>query len=341
MKSKTIEIKNLTIGYNGKNQAKTVASGISAELYSGELTCLLGANGVGKSTLLKTLSAFIPKLDGEVLIKGKDIDDYTDKQLARIIGVVLTDKCDINNITVYELVGYGRSPYTDFWGSLRKEDKEIVDEALRMMKMESFADRMVQNLSDGERQKVMIAKALAQSTPVIYLDEPTAFLDYPSKVEIMQLLHTLSRETDKTIFMSTHDIELALQISDKAWLMDKVNGIKIGTPEDLAIDGSIGQFFARKGIAFDADTGLFRVENECDKNIKLIGHGQMYTMIRKALYRNGINADYHVESDDYIETEFDSNNRVITIHINGKTTTVNSIDELLGTLNHADTDSVR
>src|SRR5574344_357284 len=332
MRTKTIEIKDLSIVYSSKIHKKVIASNITADIYSSELTCLLGVNGVGKSTLLKTLSAFLPKLSGNIQILQKDIDRYNDKQLSTVLSVVLTDKCNIRNMSVEELVGLGRSPYTDFWGTIRHDDKKIVKRAMQMVRIDSLATRMVQTLSDGERQKVMIAKALAQSTPIIYLDEPTAFLDYPSKVEIMQLLHTLSRQTDKTIFMSTHDIELALQISDKAWLMDKVNGIKIGTPEDLAIDGSIGQFFARKGIAFDADTGLFRVENECDKNIKLIGHGQMYTMIRKALYRNGINADYHVESDDYIETEFDSNNRVITIHINGKTTTVNSFDELLGKL---------
>ena len=161
---------------------------------------------------------------------------------------------------------------------------------------------MVHTLSDGERQKVMIAKALAQQTPVIFLDEPTAFLDFPSKVEIMQLLHQLTRETGKTIFLSTHDLELALQIADKIWLMDRQHGITIGTPEDLALEGHLSGFFARKGIVFDMETGLFRVENQYSSQVRLVGHGQKYAMVRKALQRNGILANRNVVSGIYVET---------------------------------------
>mgnify|MGYP000747867430 FL=1 len=177
----------------------------------------------------------------------------------------------------------GRSPYTGFWGTLTKEDRQVVERAVALVGIPHLAHRMVHTLSDGERQKVMIAKALAQETPVIYLDEPTAFLDFPSKVEMMQLLHHLSRQTDKTIFLSTHDLELALQIADKIWLMDKANGVTIGTPEDLALNGSLSSFFARKGIVFDLETGLFRVDNEYTMQIRLSGHGQRYAMVRKAL----------------------------------------------------------
>lgn len=232
MKQETIHIEKLSIGYPGKGDVKVVASDICAGINSGELTCLLGANGVGKSTLLRTLSAFQPKLSGEIRIQGKEIGSYTDKQLSKVISVVLTEKCDIRNMTSVELIGLGRSPYTGFWGTLSKEDKEVVDHAINLVGISHLAHRMVHTLSDGERQKVMIAKALAQETPVIILDEPTAFLDFPSKVEMMQLLHQLSRQTDKTIFLSTHDLELALQIADKIWLMDKANGVTIGTPED-------------------------------------------------------------------------------------------------------------
>jgi len=173
---------------------------------------------------------------------GKKLTDYTDKQLATVIGVVLTEKCSLRNMTVEELVGMGRSPYTGFWGNLSKEDKNTVNDTIELVRIEDLKYRMVHTLSDGERQKVMIAKALAQETPVIFLDEPTAFLDFPSKVEIMQLLHHLSRSTNKTIFLSTHDLELALQIADKIWLMDKANGVTIGTPEDLSIDGCLSNF---------------------------------------------------------------------------------------------------
>ena len=309
---------------------KDVASDICAGINSGELTCLLGANGVGKSTLLRTLSAFQPKLSGEIRIQGKEIGSYTDKQLSKVISVVLTEKCDIRNMTSVELIGLGRSPYTGFWGTLSKEDKEVVDHAINLVGISHLAHRMVHTLSDGERQKVMIAKALSQETPVIFLDEPTAFLDFPSKVEMMQLLHQLSRQTDKTIFLSTHDLELALQIADKIWLMDKVNGVTIGTPEDLSLDGTLSSFFARKGIVFDLETGLFRVNNEYTFQIRIVGHGQKYAMVRKALQRNGILANRNVESDVYIETGDLKGDGTFVLHpVNGEAVTVQTIDELL------------
>jgi iron complex transport system ATP-binding protein len=309
---------------------KVVASDICAGINSGELTCLLGANGVGKSTLLRTLSAFQPKLSGEIRIQGKEIGSYTDKQLSKVISVVLTEKCDIRNMTSVELIGLGRSPYTGFWGTLSKEDKEVVDHAINLVGISHLAHRMVHTLSDGERQKVMIAKALSQETPVIFLDEPTAFLDFPSKVEMMQLLHQLSRQTDKTIFLSTHDLELALQIADKIWLMDKVNGVTIGTPEDLSLDGTLSGFFARKGIVFDLETGLFRVNNEYTSQIRIVGHGQKYAMVRKALQRNGILANRNVESDVYIETGDLKGDGTFVLHpVNGEAVTVQTIDELL------------
>ena len=165
---------------------------------------------------------------------------------------------------------------------------------------------------------------------MIFLDEPTAFLDFPSKVEMMQLLHQLSRQTDKTIFLSTHDLELALQIADKIWLMDKVNGVTIGTPEDLSLDGTLSSFFARKGIVFDLETGLFRVNNEYTSQIRIVGHGQKYAMVRKALQRNGILANRNVESDVYIETGDLKGDGTFVLHpVNGEAVTVQTIDELL------------
>ena len=280
-----IELKDLTIGYAQKNNTKVVASGINATLHSGRLTCLIGANGIGKSTLLRTLSAFQPPLSGEIFIDSESpipLSTLTDKQLSRLIGVVLTEKPDVQNMTVFELVGLGRSPYTGFWGRLNEEDKEVVKESLRLVGIEPLQDRLIQTLSDGERQKTMIAKALAQQTPVIYLDEPTAFLDYPSKVEMLTLLRHLARETGKTIFLSTHDMELALQIADELWLMTagtpssdtaespsnnglcqnpKETTLIIGTPRELAANGSLSHFIDRPGLHFDPQTLAIRVTN--------------------------------------------------------------------------------
>lgn len=329
IKTQTIHIEDLSIGYITKHNRKVVASHINAMIRSGELTCLLGSNGVGKSTLLRTLSAFQPKLDGCINVLGKELSTYTDKELARVIGVVLTEKCDVRNMLVEELIGLGRSPYTGFWGRLSEEDRHIVEHSMALVKITHLSRRMIQTLSDGERQKVMIAKALAQETPLIFLDEPTAFLDFPSKVEMMQLLHGLSRAMGKTIFMSTHDLELALQIADQIWLMDRTHGITVGTPEDLSLDGSLGRFFARKGILFDKETGLFRIDNEFTHQIRLDGCGQKYQMVRKALQRNGILANRHVVSPFYIEIGNLDKSGYILHPISEKPLYVDTIERLL------------
>ena len=255
----TVRLENLSIGYTAKKNRKIVAAGINATLQSSQMTCLIGPNGVGKSTLLRTLSAFQPPIEGKVLIHGQDLSTLREKQLAKLIGVVLTARPDVQNMTVEELVGLGRSPYTGFWGTLSAEDDAIVADAIRLVGIGSLSDRLIQTLSDGERQKVMIAKTLAQQTPVIFLDEPTAFLDYPSKVEMMQTLHQLSRTADKTIFLSTHDLELALQIADTVWLMTMNGPLHIGTPRQLADQGMLSAFIEQKGIVFDKERLSVRV----------------------------------------------------------------------------------
>lgn len=256
----TIQLINLGIGYMTKHGVRTVAEGINGTIRKGELTCLLGANGVGKSTLLRTLSAFQPMTAGEVLIEGHDMTSFSDKEMSRLIGVVLTEKPDVRNMRVRELVSLGRSPYTGFWGTYSKADLKIVDEAISLVGIDTLSRRMVHTLSDGERQKVMIAKALAQQTPVIYLDEPTAFLDYPSKVEVLQLLRRISREAGRTIFLSTHDVELALQLADTVWLMSHEEGMTVGTPRQLAQQGALSRFIEREGITFDAETLTIKIK---------------------------------------------------------------------------------
>ena len=264
--SETIVIKDLAIGYQSKHSVKTVAEGITDTLQSGCLTCLLGENGAGKSTLLRTLAGFQPALNGSIEIMGKPLPQYKEKELATVVGVVLTERTNVQNMSVAELVGMGRSPYTNFWGRLTAEDKAKTEEALELVGISALKDRLVQTLSDGERQKAMIAKTLAQETPIIFLDEPTAFLDYPSKVEMLRLLRRLAVEMDKTVFMSTHDLELALQMADRLWLMAKngavtepaKGGVIAGTPEQLAQDGTLERFFARKGITFKNIEGHYR-----------------------------------------------------------------------------------
>ena len=330
MKETTIRLRDLSIGYPDKHNTKRVAEHLNAPIHSGELTCLLGTNGVGKSTLLRTLSAFQPPLGGTIDLLDRPLSTYDDRQLATVIGVVLTEKSDIRNMTVEELVGLGRSPYTGFWGTLKEGDRKIVHEAIARVRIEPLTQRMVHTLSDGERQKVMIAKALAQETPIIFLDEPTAFLDFPSKVEVMQLLHNLTHTLQKTVFMSTHDLELALQIADKIWLMDRTNGIAIGTPEDLSLEGKLSSFFSRKGITYDTETGFFRIDTDYRREIHLHGHGSRYAMVRKALQRNGIRADRHVADDSlHIDTTGSAGDPFVIHRADDSTQSATNIEALL------------
>ena len=206
-----ITLSHLSVGYK---VGHAVVSDINLTLQSGKLASLIGENGVGKSTLLKTLTGFLPKLEGSLLLDGKDISEFSQRALARQISIVLTQKPDVQNLTVEEIVGLGRSPYTGFFGKLYANDQQIVDESITAVGIEKLKNRMIQTLSDGERQKVMIAKALAQQTPVIFLDEPTAFLDFSSKVETFQLLQRMAHEMGKLVLLSTHDLELAVRFSD-------------------------------------------------------------------------------------------------------------------------------
>ncbi|AKU69557.1 ABC transporter ATP-binding protein [Prevotella fusca] len=206
-----ISISHLSVGYS---PSLPVISDINIEVKSGQLTCLIGENGIGKSTLLKTLAGFLPKMGGDLLLDNRDIHSFSQRELARQVSIVLTQKPDVQNLTTEEIIGLGRSPYTGFFGRLRADDRAVVDDAITAVGIEKLRGRMIQTLSDGERQKVMIAKALAQQTPVILLDEPTAFLDFPSKAETFQSLRRMAHERDKLILLSTHDLELAVRFAD-------------------------------------------------------------------------------------------------------------------------------
>lgn len=324
----TIRLEHLSIGYAGKKGPHIVGENIQASLKSGELTCLLGANGAGKSTLLRTISAFQPILSGNIFLGNRKLNTFTLAELATQISVVLTDRLDINGMTVYELVSLGRTPYTDYWGKLEDNDKAIIERSLSLVGITELSRRPLQTLSDGERQKTMIAKALAQETPIILLDEPTAFLDYPSKVEVLQLLRRLSKETNKSILLSTHDLEMALQIADKIWLMHRSKEMISGTPEDLSLNGKFKNFFKSKGVTFDDETGLYRISNSIDHHIQIIGQGDRYNMVCKALLRNGIKGD-NTPSDISInitDTTYEVNDKDHKLY-------ATSIEDLLTILN--------
>lgn len=255
-----IRLLRLSTGYVVRGVPRVLSTNLTADLMRGELTCLLGPNGVGKSTLLRTLTAFQPSLGGQIVINGRPLEQYSNKEIARTIGVVLTNRVDVQDMTVTDLVSLGRSPYTGFWGTLTDADARAVSHALRLTATESLADRPLSTLSDGERQRVMIAKALAQQTSIVCLDEPTAFLDYPTKVMILRLLRRLCRETSAAIFLSTHDLDLALQLADRIWLMHTDGNLSVGTPYQLAANGNLARCFACPGLEFRPETLTFRVQ---------------------------------------------------------------------------------
>lgn len=293
----SVAINNLSTGYKIKGGEKVISANLSAELKFSELTCLLGPNGAGKSTLLRTLSAFQPALGGSIEVDGQNIKNMSSSALSRLISVVLTDNSGIKNMSAWDVVAMGRSPYTGFWGKLGDKDKKMVDKCLGWVGIEELAQRKMQTLSDGERQKVMIAKAIAQETPIIFLDEPTAYLDYPSKIQMMLLLHRMAKALKKTIFMSTHDLEHALQVADQVWLLDKENGLTTGLPEDLSIDGSIGKYFEREGLHFDRETRTFSIDHETARDVIVEGKEDTieYRLCCNAMVRNGMKP---VSADD-------------------------------------------
>ncbi|MBQ7741665.1 MAG: ABC transporter ATP-binding protein [Bacteroidaceae bacterium] len=261
----TYKIENLSTGYNaGAGRGHDVAGqkvllrNMDTRLARGVLTCLIGVNGAGKSTLLRTLAGIQPAINGQIELNGRAIQDYDVKELARLVSVVLTDEIPEQTLTAYELVGMGRMPYTGYWGSLSKKDVHLVEEALEMVGMSDFRQRRLHSLSDGERQKLMIAKALAQDTDVILLDEPVAFLDFPSKVWVLRLLSKVAHEHGKSVLLSIHDIELALQIADRLWLLENQNLCE-GEPAVLASEGKIDFLFKGDGIEFDRETMQYRL----------------------------------------------------------------------------------
>lgn len=295
MNTETIlRTEQLTVGYRHAGRAdRVIAADLDLCLRRGELVCLLGPNGAGKSTLMRTLAGLQPALRGEIWLDGDRPADLSARELARRLSIVLTERIDVGNLSVRDLVALGRHPYTDWWGNLTAHDEEVVRWAVRAVGAGDLADRPVQELSDGERQKVMIARALAQEPLLILLDEPTAFLDLPRRVEVMGLLRTLARQTGRAILLSTHDLDLALRSADRLWLLSADGKMQIGAPEDLVLSRAFEQVFASEGIVFDGYTGSFRIVRDAAGIIHLRGDGMAALWTTRALEREGFCVDPH------------------------------------------------
>ncbi len=281
-----LRTRDLKIGY----ASCAIAGPLNLEIEAGQLICLLGPNGSGKSTLLRTLAGLQPALKGSTEISGASLASLTPARLARKISLVLTDPVRDSNLTVYSLVALGRYPYSGWMGVLDGKDKEFIAWAIEAAGISSFSNRKVSTLSDGESQKVMLARALAQDTPLMMLDEPTAHLDLPSRIQLMQLLHRLARDTNKGILISTHELDLALQVADEAWLLQSKGQFHHGTPEDLVLNGIFGAAFEKEGVRFDPATGAFALYQENEKHISLTGEGAAAFWTKRALARHGFTA---------------------------------------------------
>ncbi len=252
---------DLSVGYrNGKHVAE-VLNHLNLSLYAGELVCLFGANGIGKSTLLRTISGVQPALGGVIEIKSRDLTAYSSKELSKLIGIVYTDRTLAGALTVEELVSLGRQPYTGFFGRLGDYDHKIVCDAIETVGMSHKSRDYVATLSDGERQKAMIARALAQKTPIIILDEPTAFLDVASRIETMRLLRQLAQSQQKAVLLSTHDVGLSLPLADRLWLVTAGSTVIEGPISQLIADGTLNSLFLNSNVAFDSAVMDFRVKD--------------------------------------------------------------------------------
>jgi iron complex transport system ATP-binding protein len=240
-----------------KGKVISLHSDLNFEIQEGQFISVLGPNGAGKSTLLKTVLGYQKALGGKVFYGADPLESLTVKELSAKVAVVLTDKPDETFLTVYDIVATGRYPYTGITGRLTSKDIKAVNEALAMVGMETFATRYFSKLSDGEKQKVMIARAVAQQTPLIILDEPVAYVDAPSKIEIMELLQTLSHEHGKGILMATHDLEAAVRFSDRLWLLGNQGEKAEGAPAELLKNGTINKFFDKKGIVLNKEKMIF------------------------------------------------------------------------------------
>ena len=278
---------NLSIGYSKKGKTDIIQSGLDLQLRAGELVCMIGPNGSGKSTLLRTLSGLQKPLSGKTLIDGKDITKIKQHDKALMLSLVLTERVEIENTTVYNLVSLGRHPHSNWWGNVTEKEDVIIHDAINIVHLEHKINHNINELSDGERQRAMIAKALAQDTPIIMLDEPTAHLDLPNRVEIMLLLHKLAHKTQKAILLSTHELDLALQAADRIWLVSKDQGVESGVPEDLVFNGSFNRTFQSSSYYFNAANGNFSLNYPMTKKVWVSGDKtRMYWTLR-ALARAG------------------------------------------------------
>jgi iron complex transport system ATP-binding protein len=320
------------MGYRAGRRQRHIADGLQLSLNAGEFVCLIGPNGAGKSTLMRTLAGLQPPLAGTIMLLAQDIRALSALEMARHISIVLTERVDSVHLSAYELVALGRHPYTGWAGVLTEADQAVIQEALALAGALALADRSLAQLSDGERQKVMVARALAQATPVILLDEPTAYLDLPRRVELMSMLRDLTRTTGRAVLLSTHDLDLALRTADHLWLLDDAGHVAVGVPEDLVLNGALERSFASQGVQFEPLTGAFRQVTRDGGVVALKGEGLTLEWTRRALERVGLSLVEPIHAPVHVFVEQISDRRIWRIHRADDQLECGSIAEMLAAI---------
>jgi iron complex transport system ATP-binding protein len=281
-----LSLDSLKIGYVSGKYENVILPPLTASAKNGELIAVIGRNGIGKSTLLRTLAGLQQPLGGEIFYNDKNIRDYSRMELAQKTGYISTEIVKVSNMSVYDLVALGRFPHTNWIGKIEMKDHEVIMDALEKTSMEPFRRKFISELSDGERQKTMIARILAQDTGIMIMDEPTAFLDVACKYDILHLMRILSNNNDKTIIFSTHDLQMAISQADKIWLILD-NKLIEGAPEDLIIAGAFDHLFNSSSVVFNSEDGTFSFRRDTKGSIFIEGDGSKRRWTEKAINRAG------------------------------------------------------
>jgi iron complex transport system ATP-binding protein len=287
-----LKIRNLSIGYRqSKKKMNLLQKDLNLNLCKGDLICLIGPNGCGKSTLIRTMAAIQPGISGSVTMNGIEINRMSASRRSELFSIVLTDRTAVDSITVLEIVALGRYQSSSWLGSLSITDQHKILRAIEEVELQGFEDRRYGTLSDGEKQRTYIAKALASDASIMLLDEPTAHLDIPNRAEVMTLLQRVTRELEYSVILSTHDLDLALQMADAIWLMIPGKGVFAGTPEELLHSGYPDKIFGNEMLRFNPHSGNFVVINKDKIPARIEGSGKLFEITIQALQRLGYTLD--------------------------------------------------
>ncbi|MEE4115024.1 MAG: ABC transporter ATP-binding protein [Marinilabiliaceae bacterium] len=316
--SEILKIENLELGYMGSDYAEVLVSGINARAIEGEMIALLGANGTGKSTLLRTILGIHPCSKGNVFLRNKAVSAYRPSELSRFIGFVGTSSSFPGNLSVRELVSLGRFPYTNWIGKMKKSDYDVVNRSIENVGLGRLSEKKLDEMSDGERQRANIARVLAQDSDILLLDEPTAFLDLPNRYELIYLLKNIISIEKKTVIYSTHDLNIAIGESDKIWLLNQ-GRLFDGAPEDLMLNGNFSNQFTNTRIKFDNASGSYIYPKESKIRVSVYGRGEVLDLTRRALSRISIIADTEDQGESVCKilvSDADSQHKWTLVHQN-------------------------